>query len=96
MNRYGALAERHWQTHLPTRYARIEDPARFFAELGEQIQDQITELKDTLAGDDRPGEGYLDKVGRLNAAEQMARERILAQTLPESENDEEMTPASVS
>jgi len=98
MNRYGAVAQRHWQKFLPTQYAQIEDPTAFFSELGEQIQEQINELKLSLAGDDPGGESFLAKVGRLNAAEQMARERVLAQMLPAPENaqDEDVEPVSVS
>jgi hypothetical protein len=96
MNRYAALAKRHWQTFLPTEYRQIADPTTFFNELGEQIQDQINELKLTLAGDDPGGESFMDKVGRLNAAEQMAREQVLAQVLPEPESTEDVEPVSVS
>lgn len=96
MNQYATLARQHWQRYLPSRYAQIEDPTAFFTELGEQISDQINDLTATLAGDDPPGESYLDKVGRLNAAGQMAREQILAQMLPAPEDDEETTPVSMS
>ncbi len=35
--------------------------------LGEEIARQVDELADELAGDDRPGEGYLAQAGRLMA-----------------------------
>ena len=41
--------------------------------LGEMIADEI----DELAGDDPPGEGYLAKVGRLDAARAIAQELML-------------------
>ena len=41
-----------------------------------QLAGQVDELTDELAGDDRPGEGYLGKAGRLTAARQQAEEII--------------------
>jgi hypothetical protein len=89
MNRYGALAQNHYKTFLPHQYAQIENPTEFFTSLGDQMADQISELKLSLAGDDPGGETFLEKVGRLNAAEQRAREQVLAETLPvPADNDE--------
>jgi hypothetical protein len=45
-------------------YAEIEDPAASWAAIGRQFAWQAGDL----AGDDRPGEGYLAKAGRLTAA----------------------------
>jgi len=94
MNQYGTLAERHWKTHLPSRYATIENPTSFFDELGEQISDQIHDLADTFAGADPDGESYLDKVGRLNMARLRAREQVLAEMLPTPENEEQTAAPS--
>ncbi|RLQ12686.1 hypothetical protein EAD96_00255, partial [Micromonospora sp. BL1] len=81
MNHYGAQAQRHWQTYLPQRYATIEDPNSFFSTLGEQAAQQIEQRTRELAGPDQPGEGYLGKLGRLNAAKQMAEEEILPELI---------------
>lgn len=83
VNQYAAMAEKHYQQFLPDQYQQLSP--EFFTSLGEQIEDQIDELAATLAGEDQPDEMYLDKVGRLNAARQMARERVLAQMLPDPE-----------
>jgi hypothetical protein len=83
VNQYGAIAEKHYRTFLPSQYSQL-DPG-YFTSLGEQIEAQIDDLTTTLAGDDPPEETYLDKLGRLNAARQMARERVLAQMLPDPE-----------
>jgi len=77
MNRYGAMMQRHWQRWLPEPYAAIRDADTFFAVLGELVARQVDELADELAGDDRPGEGYLAQVGRLSAARRQAEEIIL-------------------
>ena len=79
MNQYGAMAERHWRRWLPERYQAIQDPDSFFSILGEETAIQIADLAVVLAGDDPPGEGYLEKVGRLNMARLQAEERVLAE-----------------
>jgi hypothetical protein len=49
-------------------YAQIEDPDAWLAAIRRQFARQAGEL----AGEDRPGEGYLAKAGRLTAARLMA------------------------
>ena len=102
MNRYGAMARSHWARWLPRRYATISDPDSFFSTLGQETARQIDELAAELAGDDQPGEGYLEKAGRLTAARSQAEEIILPQQVllpPESETSEdpeENDPATTS
>lgn len=79
MNEYGRLAQRHWRRWLPTRYREIREPIKFFSSLGEEVEEQIAALSLELAGDDPPGETYLDKVGRLNMAKLQAEEMVLAE-----------------
>jgi len=55
----------------------IEDPDSFFSDLGSQASDRIAELTDRFAGDPPPGEGYLDRVGRLGQARRQAEEIVL-------------------
>ena len=68
---------RHWQQTDPARYQQIPDPETFFTELGEQVESEIQALADTLAGPDRLGETYMEKVGRLNMARFNAESDIL-------------------
>jgi hypothetical protein len=92
MNRYGAMAQSHWARWLPQRYAAIKDPDSFFSTLGQETARQIDELAAELAGDDQPGEGYLEKAGRLTAARSQAEEIILPQQVllaPEPEVSED-------
>jgi hypothetical protein len=102
MNRYGVMARSHWARWLPRRYATICDPDSFFSTLGQETARQIDELAAELAGDDQPGEGYLEKAGRLTAARSQAEEIILPQQVllpPESETSEdpeENEPATAS
>lgn len=41
MNQYGARAREHWRVHRAAEYAQLEDPTRFFTDLGEQIAAEI-------------------------------------------------------
>ncbi len=79
MNRYGSMAMRHWQQTDPARYQAIPENEReaFFTELGETVQSEILALADAIAGRDRPGESYLEKLGRLNQAQFDAESEIL-------------------
>jgi hypothetical protein len=79
MNQYGEMARRHWETFLPGRYSRISDPSSFFSTLGKEVETEIDQLTQELAGEDPAGEDYLGKVGRLSAARQQAREKVLAE-----------------
>ncbi len=77
MNQYGTRAKQHWQKYLPTRFQQLDDPDSFFSDLGEQIAQRVESLADDLAGNDPPGEGYMDKVGRLNMARRDAESQVL-------------------
>lgn len=77
MNPYGAKARKHWQKWLPERYSQIQDPETFFTNLGEEIEARVEELSQTLAGSDPPGEGFHQKLGRLNMAHFNAEAEVL-------------------
>jgi len=77
VNRYGLMAQRHWAQWLPQRYATISEPDSYFSTLGQEVAQRIEELTLELAGDDRPGEEYLAKAGRLTAARSRAEEIVL-------------------
>ena len=98
MNHYGEMARRHWARWLPQQYAAIEDPDSFFTDLGNRVSDRIAELADRFAGDSPPGEGYLDRAGRLGQARRQAEEIVLAEMIllepePEADRDEQEDPA---
>ena len=91
MNRYGVMAQRHWEQWLPQRYATISEPDSYFSTLGQEVAQRIEELTLELAGDDRPGEEYLAKAGRLTAARSRAEEIVLPERVllaPEPESSE--------
>lgn len=91
MNKYGRQAQEAWKTASPTQYSQIQNPDEFFTKLGEQAQEQVDELQIKLAGPDPKGEGYLEKVGRLNAARNQAEEIVRYELLspPETEDEDE-------
>ena len=102
MNDYGRLAMVHWRRWLPTRYAAITDPEVFFSMLGRQAESQVLDLAEQLEGPDLPGEGYLEKVGRLNMARMQAEELVLREVIllePEPEtaktDDDQEDPNSM-
>ena len=81
MNDYGRRAMVHWRRWLPARYATITDPEVFFSMLGRQAENQVLDLAEQLEGPDLPGEGYLEKVGRLNMARMQAEELVLREVI---------------
>ncbi|MFI7080941.1 TnpV protein [Micromonospora sp. NPDC049903] len=98
MNRYGAQAQRHWQTFLPNRYAALiadgTDLNSYFSTLGEQAAQQIDDLARNLAGPDPTGEGYLDKLGRLNQARMAAEEQVLPELILIDPETNETSPTA--
>jgi hypothetical protein len=94
MNKYGALAMKHWIHTDPDRVEAIPDREAFFAELGEQVETQIQAMALALEGRDLPGEQYLEKVGRLNMARLSAEEAVLSELVWISPPQEETSPTT--
>jgi hypothetical protein len=93
------MAMRHWQQTDPARFQAIPENEReaFFTQLGERVQSEILVLADAIAGRDRPGETYMQKLGRLNQAQfdaesEILREMVLIPDPNDPETDE--TPAT--
>ena len=79
MNKYGQTALSHWQATAPSRVAELRDPAAFFESMGLEMQAQVTNLASLLAGSDRQGETFLQKVARLTVARRQAEEVVMSQ-----------------
>ena len=91
MNGYGQEAWETWRRLAPTALSEIANPSRHFSELGEQASLQIAQLTIQIAGPDQPGESYLAKVGRLNAARGQAEEMVRTDLLtPPREETEDL------
>lgn len=94
MNKYGRLAQRHWQRWLPTRYAQIQDLESFFTGLGDQIEDQVTQMAEASVRAEPEATDYLARVGQLNMARLAAEEAAMAQLAylppePQTEGDQQ-------
>jgi hypothetical protein len=101
VNQYGATALRHWRRHLPASYRKLEDPARFFTDLGEQAEAEIEDRYLRYAGPDVLGESAEDKQARLERAMHRAVEEVHAELVTpspasqgEPDPDTEIPPAS--
>jgi hypothetical protein len=100
MNQYGTEALRHWRAYLQASYGRLEDPVRFFTDLGEQADAEIEDRYLEYAGLDIPGESAEDKQARLTQAMNRAVEEVHAElVIPspasqgEPDPDTEIPPA---
>ena len=87
MNKYGAQAMRHWKTHAPQRFQNLDDPTRFFTDLGQEAQGQISELArqiettpaSVLAKTASSEQTYLQDVARRMTALRIAEEVVMQQ-----------------
>lgn len=78
MNHYGHKARGYWQANAPSRYAELDDPDRYFADLGEQALMQIEQISQHLEADLPPEMPYLERVGQLRAIQRQAEEIAMA------------------
>ncbi|REH20623.1 hypothetical protein SAMN05428941_2402 [Streptomyces sp. 2114.2] len=90
MNRYGAQAMTHWKERKPQAFGELDNPEEFFAELGEEISTEIETRARDLAGQEPDGEGYLQRLQRLNTSRltaegEVLRERVLLDVEPDQE-----------
>jgi hypothetical protein len=81
MSGYETMLRDHWAQYRPGELAGMRDPASFFSDLSNQIQHQVEELAEQIAGPTRSGEDYQDRLGRLREARISAESDILRQIL---------------
>jgi hypothetical protein len=95
MNHHGEQARRHWRLHLPASYSKLEDPARFFTNLGEQAEAEIEDRYLRYAGPEIAGESAEDKHERLTQAMNQAAEEVYAELVtpgPASQGEPSAAP----
>ena len=100
MNWYAVIARSYFVRWLPQWCEQIDDPDSFFAAVGEELARQVDEFAEELAGQARPGEGYLVQAGRLFAARAQAMEIVLRERVfllatsadADGENEEDDVP----
>lgn len=78
MNRYAQIALDQHRRNRPIEHSQITDPTEFFTEIGDQIQAQVTSLRDEILGPARPGESIEDYRLRSYHALRTAEELVLA------------------
>ena len=94
MNKYGALLMRQWKRADPQRFSEIPDPEEFFAAKGTELEQEISTLAASLAGPDRAGETYMEKVSRLATARFNAESDLLREAMiPDPDDVETPLPA---
>src|SRR4051794_21975080 len=76
-----AVAESYWRTYLPDAFADIADPGAFFQTLEEEAMAQIADLELELRGPDRPGETFVERMGRFRWARHVSEQLIYPEVL---------------
>ncbi|MGH9211394.1 MAG: hypothetical protein ACRD2C_12040 [Acidimicrobiales bacterium] len=79
MSHWGDLARAHWQRHLPDRYAALEDPDGFFADLDDEASAYYQSIRDGMLEGVNPNNGtitWADFLDRVAWANQTAREIV--------------------
>lgn len=86
-DRLAALVQQHYEKFLPQALAAIPAGKRaaFFADLADQMNQQIGDLEDDLAGEPAPGETFQQTLGRLTEARQTAESQVIREMLPDPE-----------
>ena len=98
---FAETVRRYYTEHRPLATQALGNPLEmeaFFRSLGAQIEEQVQQGEDQIAGVDPVGETYLQKVGRLRMARAQATEIALADLLystpPETDDEEETSEHS--
>lgn len=81
MNHFGAQMMRHWQAERLLEYQELEEPEKYFTQLGEEIAEQVETRARSMAGAAPPKEGYLDRLQRLNSARLGAEGEVVREYL---------------
>jgi len=95
---YTETVRRYFTEHRPLATEALGTPQEtedFFRQLGAQIEEQVQQGEDQIAGRAPVGETYLQHVGRLRMARAQAQEIALADLLystPPENDDEEISP----
>lgn len=79
MNRYGIMAERYWETYLPSRMATVGDRKAFFTDLGKQVERLVVAgMEHQMANMPTSATSHRERASLLDAARSSAEEIALA------------------
>lgn len=97
MNRYGAVAMKHWVEFLPLSYRGLTDPQGFFTTLGQEVEEAIAQRELELRHQITPTEDYPHMARaywtcHLEAEQQVLREMVYVEPEVE-EGDPPLSPA---
>lgn len=104
MNKYGRLAQQHWEAFRPGRIAEIDDAEAFFTELGADVQVEVRArwTAERLSAPAVAGESYLERAGRLQQMRHEAEGEVLRELVllpadddPDLVEDPHLTDAEV-
>ena len=79
MNKYGHQARQHWERARPNELATLEDPDRYFTELGERVAAEID--RRAAAEETELTEDYLANVGMINQARFTAESEVVRELI---------------
>lgn len=79
MNKYGLLAQEHWQRYAPNRYASLDNPQEYFTEMGEAISNEIEAISDHLQRQLPKNLEFMDRLGQMNMIRHQAEETVLGE-----------------
>jgi hypothetical protein len=82
MDRYAQMALDLHRRLRPLEHALIDDPTQLFTEIGDQIQAQVTDLRDQILGPVQPGESIEDYRLRSYRARATAEEMVISAYFP--------------
>ena len=79
MNKYGLLAQEHWQRYAPNRYESLDNPQEYFTEMGEAISNEIEVISDHLQRQLPKNLEFMDRLGQMNMIWYQAEEAVLGE-----------------
>lgn len=88
-SQYATLLRRHWEEFRPRELAAMEDPEKFFRTLGTQMGEAIAAAEEDLEEALEPETEYQARVGQMAQISATAREQVLREMLPPSEDAED-------
>lgn len=89
MSSFERTARQNWQGLAPSAVEQMENPDEFFRAKAQEAQEMFDAILPGIEGPDVPGESYLEKVGRLNAARLQAEATVNEQVLTPPQDEQE-------
>ncbi|WP_158688141.1 MULTISPECIES: hypothetical protein [Actinomycetes] len=79
MNHYGAQTQEHWRKHRAAEYAQIENPTKFFTDLGDRIAAEIERRTNEAEQQQQAGQStdFMANLASLNNVSTTVRDDVL-------------------